>query len=191
VLSGTIERLGDTVHMTAQLVHADDDRTVWAQSLVGNQGDLLRMQRVVARSILHKVRGTEDRIPPAPEPSAGSLDPVALDLYVRGRYWWDKRGPGLLTSIDFFTKALDVDPTFALAYSGLADAYVQLGYGSLLRPNDAFPKARAARTGPRLDARRAARDARLREDVLRMGLARGGARVPPCARARPELRHRP
>lgn len=73
-----------------------------------------------------------------------AVDPVALDLYVRGRYWWNKRGPGLLTSIDLFTKALDVDPTFALAYSGLGDAYVQLGYGSLLRPDDAFPKARAA-----------------------------------------------
>ncbi|MFL5619813.1 MAG: BTAD domain-containing putative transcriptional regulator [Gemmatimonadaceae bacterium] len=69
---------------------------------------------------------------------------LARDLYARGRYWWNKRGPGLLTSIGFFNKALDADPTFALAYAGLGDAYVQLGYGSLLRPDDAFPKARAA-----------------------------------------------
>lgn len=72
------------------------------------------------------------------------IDPVALNSYIEGRYWWNKRGPGLLRSIGIFTTALDRDPTFALAYSGMADAYVQLGYGSLLRPDDAFPKARAA-----------------------------------------------
>lgn len=76
--------------------------------------------------------------------TARRVDPVALDLYMQGRYWWDKRGPGLLKSISIFKSALDRAPTFALAYSGVADAYVQLGYGSLLRPDDAFPKARAA-----------------------------------------------
>jgi tetratricopeptide (TPR) repeat protein len=73
-------------------------------------------------------------------------DPAAVDLYMRGRYWWNKRGPALLRSIQLFTDALDVDPTFAPAYAGMADAYVQLGYASLLRPDDAFPKARAAAT---------------------------------------------
>lgn len=72
------------------------------------------------------------------------IDPVALESYIAGRYWWNKRGPGLLRSIALFTRALDRDPSFALAYSGIAAAYVQLAYGSLLRPDDAFPKARAA-----------------------------------------------
>jgi tetratricopeptide (TPR) repeat protein len=67
-----------------------------------------------------------------------------MDLYAQGRYWWNKRGPGLLKSIGIFSEALDRDPTFALAYAGIADAYVQLGYGSLLSPDDAFRKARAA-----------------------------------------------
>lgn len=85
--------------------------------------------------------GRAERASPA---TARRVDPVAVDLYIQGRYWWDKRGPGLLKSIGIFQSALDRDPTFALAYSGIADAYVQLGYGSLLRPDDAFPKARAA-----------------------------------------------
>jgi tetratricopeptide (TPR) repeat protein len=75
---------------------------------------------------------------------ARRVDPAALDAYVQGRYWWNKRGPGLLRSIGLFNAALDRDPSFALAYSGIGDAYVQLGYASLLRPSDAFPKARAA-----------------------------------------------
>jgi tetratricopeptide (TPR) repeat protein len=77
-------------------------------------------------------------------PRQRTFDPEALDFYIKGRYFWNKRGPGLLASIGLFTRALDVDPTFALAYSGMADAYVQLGYGNGLPPGDAFPKARAA-----------------------------------------------
>jgi tetratricopeptide (TPR) repeat protein len=74
-----------------------------------------------------------------------AIDPRALDLYVRGRHWWNRRGgAALLQSIDYFHQALDSEPGFALAWSGLGDAYVQLGYASLLRPDDAFPKARAA-----------------------------------------------
>lgn len=69
---------------------------------------------------------------------------AAVQHYVQGRYWWNKRGPGLLKSIGFFRQALDADPTYAPAYSGMGDAYVQLGYASALAPSDAFPKARAA-----------------------------------------------
>lgn len=89
-----------------------------------------------------------------PSPSAVTASPnanarsnvpsAAVQNYVQGRYWWNKRGPGLLKSIGFFSQALDADPTFAPAYSGMGDAYVQLGYASALAPNDAFPKARAA-----------------------------------------------
>jgi DNA-binding SARP family transcriptional activator/Tfp pilus assembly protein PilF len=69
---------------------------------------------------------------------------AAVRSYVEGRYWWNKRGPGLLKAIGFFSQSLDADPTFAPAYSGMGDAYVQLGYASALAPGDAFPKARAA-----------------------------------------------
>jgi DNA-binding SARP family transcriptional activator/Tfp pilus assembly protein PilF len=76
--------------------------------------------------------------------SEKARNPRATNEYVQGRYWWNKRGPGLLKSIGFFSRALDADPTFAEAYSGIGDAYVQLGYASALAPADAFPKARAA-----------------------------------------------
>jgi len=77
------------------------------------------------------------------EARVGNAD--AIDAYIRGRYWWNKRGQAnLLRAIQFFGQALDADPAFAPAYSGLADAYVQLGYGSYLSPEDAFLKAEAA-----------------------------------------------
>jgi TolB-like protein/lipoprotein NlpI len=141
VVSGTIQNFGDTVHMTAQLVLAGDDKAIWAQTFEATRGDLLRMQREAARALTTRMRGAavQNELVSAP-----GLNPEALDLYIRGRYYWNKRGPGLLTSIQFFTQALDIDPRFALAWSGMADAYVQLGYGSVLAPSDAFPKAREA-----------------------------------------------
>ena len=83
--------------------------------------------------------------PPAAAPETAARSPEAIDAYIRGRYWWNKRGQAnLLRSIQLFSQALDADPTFAPAYSATGDAYVQLGYGSYLAPGDAFPKAEAA-----------------------------------------------
>ena len=144
VLSGTIQNFGDTVRMTAQIVLARGDRAIWAQTFEGSRGDLLRMQREAARTAAQSVRGELTPAQRTRMPRVRAFDPEALDLYIKGRYYWNKRGPGLLKSIGLFSQALDLDPTFALAYSGMADAYVQLGYGNGLPPDDAFPKARAA-----------------------------------------------
>jgi eukaryotic-like serine/threonine-protein kinase len=142
VVTGTLQRLGDTVHLTAQITPTGTDRALWARSYRGSRGDLLRIQREIAWAVGERLRGER----PGRQAAAGpAADPAAIDAYIRGRYWWNKRNePGLVRAIQFFGQALDVDPTFALAYSGLADAYVQLGYLSLLAPEDAFPKAEAA-----------------------------------------------
>jgi tetratricopeptide (TPR) repeat protein len=142
VITASMQRFGDTVHLTAQVTPAGTDRALWARSYQGNRGDLLRLQRDIAWAVGERLRGERPGRQPA-EARAG--DPDAIDAYIRGRYWWNKRnGPSLFRAIQFFGQALDVDPTFAPAYSGMADAYVQLGYGSLLAPADAFPKAEAA-----------------------------------------------
>jgi DNA-binding SARP family transcriptional activator/Tfp pilus assembly protein PilF len=74
-----------------------------------------------------------------------TIDPRARTLYVRARHWWSRRGrQNLLRAVSTFQQALDIEPTYAPAYSGMADAYAQLGYGGFLRPDDAFPKAKAA-----------------------------------------------
>ncbi len=144
IVSGTLQRLGDTIYMTAQLSLARGNRPLWAESFEGTRGDLLRMQRAVARAVTRRLRGVLTPSQQAGLAVARPVDPQALDRYIQGRYWWNKRGSGLLKSIQLFSEALDEDATFALAYSGMADAYVQLGYGGLLSPGDAFPKAEAA-----------------------------------------------
>jgi len=71
--------------------------------------------------------------------------PAAYDAYVRGRHAWDKRTESdLREAIRFFQESIDADPTYAPAYAGMADSYAQLGYGSYISPEDAFPRARAA-----------------------------------------------
>jgi DNA-binding SARP family transcriptional activator/Tfp pilus assembly protein PilF len=85
---------------------------------------------------------------PGPRMELASRRPVnkdAEDAYIRGRYYWnERRAPSLHRAIALFTESLHDDPTFALAYSAMGDAYVQLGYTNGLAPRDAFPRARAA-----------------------------------------------
>jgi len=145
VVTGTLQSLGDTVHLTAQVTLAGENQALWAESYEGTRGDLLRLQRQVALAVGQQLRGRLTAAELAGLTPTHRADSAALDRYVRGRYYWNKRGrPNLMKAITAFGEALDRDPTFAQAYSGLGDAYVQLGYGSFLAPDDAFPKARAA-----------------------------------------------
>jgi eukaryotic-like serine/threonine-protein kinase len=144
IVTATMQRLGDTVHFAAQITRAGEDGTLWAETYDGTRADLLRLQREIARSVAVQLRGPLGDEEQAHLGGEGAVDPEALDFYERGRRFWNRRGKvNLLQSIQLFNQALDRDPRFALAYSGQADAYVQLGY-SVLAPDDAFPKARSA-----------------------------------------------
>ncbi len=141
VVTGTMQRLGDSVHLSARMSPTHAGGEIWQQSYQGSGTDLLKF----ARDIAGEVSGQLLSGPPAAAPGTAARNPEAVDAYIRGRYWWNKRGQAnLLRAIQLFGEALDADPTFAPAYSATADAYVQLGYGSYLAPDDAFPKAEAA-----------------------------------------------
>jgi DNA-binding SARP family transcriptional activator/TolB-like protein/Tfp pilus assembly protein PilF len=143
-VSGSLQYIGDTVHMTIQLSRAGENGTLFGRSFSGTRGELLRMQRDIARTLVRQIAGGR-----VPTETAFQADrpgnSEAVELYIRGRYYWNKRGgSNLLRATDLFRQALDADPLFALAHSGMADAYVQLGYASLLAPSDAFLKAEAS-----------------------------------------------
>ena len=145
VVTATLQWLGDTVHLTAQVTLAGEDRTLWAESYDAPRGDLLKVQRDIARAVVEQLRGRLSPMERAELSAARPVDPEALDLYERGRRLSNKRGEkNLLAAVQFFEQTLDRDPSFALAYSGEADAYVQLGYAGALPPAVAFGKARAA-----------------------------------------------
>jgi tetratricopeptide (TPR) repeat protein len=121
-------------------VPAGSDEAAWTGIFDGNRNELFRMRREVARQVAEQLKGK-----PADLAAGRSVPPEALDDYVRGRFWWNRRNSvNLFKAIDAYNAALEIDPTFAPAYAGMGDAYAQLGYSGDLRPDDAFPKAEAA-----------------------------------------------
>jgi TolB-like protein/DNA-binding winged helix-turn-helix (wHTH) protein/Flp pilus assembly protein TadD len=149
VVEGTVLRSGERVRITAQLIHVPDERHLWAQSYEGDLQDTLALQNSVARAIAEQIQVTLNPQEVAALEKSKKVNPEAYEAYLKGRYFWNKRsGEGLKKAIDYFEHAIDTDPDYARAFSGLADSYALLGdweYG-ILSPQDAFPKAKAAAT---------------------------------------------
>ena len=147
VVEGSVLRSDERVRITAQLIRVPADEHIWAQSYEGDMRDTLALQNRVAGAIAEQVRATLNRQEQAALQNARTVKPEAYDAYLLGRYFWNKRtGDGLRKAIDYFSDAIGKDPSFAAAYSGLADTYALSGdweYG-ILSPQDAFAKANAA-----------------------------------------------
>jgi eukaryotic-like serine/threonine-protein kinase len=145
VVAGTVQRVGDRVRVAAQLIAAAGDQALWAKSYDGDVRDVLRVQSEIAQAIAQQIRiilTPQERVRLA---SARKVDPAAYEAYVRGRYFLGKRTePDLRKGIGYFQTAIDADPTYAAAYSGLADCYNMLGYYTVLPPKAAYSNADAA-----------------------------------------------
>ena len=148
VVEGSVERAGNRVRITAQLVRAATDQHIWAETYDRDLADVLMLQDDVARSIANQIQVKLTPAEHALLTKARKVDPEAYDLYLKGRYFWFKRNQESVDkAIVYFRQAIDKDPTFAAAYSGLADCYSVLGYsfaGGLLKPSEIQPKAVAA-----------------------------------------------
>jgi TolB-like protein/DNA-binding winged helix-turn-helix (wHTH) protein/Tfp pilus assembly protein PilF len=149
VVEGSVLRSGDQVRITAQLIQVPADKHIWAQSYEGEILDTLVLQNRVARAIAEQIHVTLNGHEQAALGHSKTVNPEAYEAYLTGRYYWNKRtADGLKRAIDQFKLAIDKDPNYAQAYTGLADSYALSGdweYG-LLSPDEAFPKAKAAAT---------------------------------------------
>jgi len=149
VLEGSVLRSGDRVRITAELIRVPADQQMWAQSYEGELRDALALQSEVAQAVAEQIRTTLSRRQQAVLRNRKTVTPAAYEDYLKGRYFWNKRTrDGLKKAIDYFSRAVETDPTYAEAYSGLADSYALAGdwlYG-VLPPGDAFRQARAAAT---------------------------------------------
>jgi TolB-like protein/DNA-binding winged helix-turn-helix (wHTH) protein/Tfp pilus assembly protein PilF len=149
VVEGSVSRSGDRVRITAQLIQAPADTHMWAQSYEEDIQDTLALQSKVARDITEQIQVTLNRQEQAALVKSAPVNPQAYEAYLKGRYFWNKRTEeGLTKAIEYFRHAIELDPTYAQAYSGLADSYALSGdweYG-LLSPQDAFTQAKAAAT---------------------------------------------
>ena len=147
VVEGTVLRSGDQVRITAQLIDASSDKHLWSQSYEGELKDTLALQNGVARAIAEQIRINLNPQEQAALKSVKVVNPEAYVSYLKGRYFWNKRtADGLKAALAYFNQAIEEDPKYAQAYSGLADTYALLGdwqYG-VMTPKEALPKAKAA-----------------------------------------------
>ncbi len=147
VVEGTVLRSGDQVRITAQLIEASADKHLWSQSYEGELRDTLAVQNKVARAIADQIRISLNPQEQAALKSVKVVNPEAYVSYLKGRYFWNKRtADSLKVALAYFNQAIEEDPKYAQAYSGLADTYALLGdwQYAVMTPKEALPKAKAA-----------------------------------------------
>jgi TolB-like protein/DNA-binding winged helix-turn-helix (wHTH) protein/Tfp pilus assembly protein PilF len=145
IVEGSITRSENRVRVTAQLIDAASDLHLWAKSYERDLKDILALQDEVARDIAEEIRiklTPEERTRLA---VARPIDPEAHEAYLRGRYWWHRRGrENELKGLQYFEQAVHLEPSYALAWTGIADSYLVMAHHGVLPPKEAMPKARDA-----------------------------------------------
>jgi TolB-like protein/Tfp pilus assembly protein PilF len=145
LIEGSVLRAGDHVRITARLTQAAVDKQLWAESYEGDLRDVLKLQNDVARAIASEVRSKVTPNEQIRLSNSRQVDPLAFEAYLKGRYNWNQRNEAVLKiALESFQHAIDIDPTYAAAYAGLADTYNVMGSNELLPAKDALDKARAA-----------------------------------------------
>jgi TolB-like protein/Tfp pilus assembly protein PilF len=144
VLEGGVRRSGDRVRITAQLIDARTDEHLWAETYDRSLRDIFDVQSDVANEVVRALRTTLtplERVRLARRPTE-SME--AHNLYLRGQFHMRFRRLPDWISIEYFRRAIEEDPEYAVAYTGLADSYINLAAFEVVRPSDVIPAARAA-----------------------------------------------
>lgn len=145
VVEGTVQRAGDHVRISAQLIDAAADRPLWTQRYERDVKDILTLQNEIAATIAQQIRIKLTPQEQVQLSSSHATDPLAYEDYLRGRFFWNSRSAdGLQKAIKYFRRALEKYPDYALAYAGLADCYNMFSYYGVASPSEAFPQARKA-----------------------------------------------
>lgn len=145
VLAGRVLQVGDRVVIRTELVDTTNGSQLWGEQYNRKLSDILVVQEEIALEVAEKLRlklspGEKKRFT-----RRYTENTEAYQLYLKGRYFWNKAmTPDLQIALKYFQQAIDIDPGYALAYTGLADCYALLGNFSALPPTDVFPKAKVA-----------------------------------------------
>src|SRR5947208_14774788 len=147
ILEGSVQKANDKVRVNVQLINALNDAHLWADTFDRKLTDIFAVETEIAKTIADtlqaKLTGSEkNAISKKP-----TENPAAHELYLQGRFFWNKRtGNDLKKSIDYFQQAIAKDPNYALAYAGLADAYVLYPDYGVGTPAEFYPKAKEMAT---------------------------------------------
>jgi TolB-like protein/DNA-binding winged helix-turn-helix (wHTH) protein/Flp pilus assembly protein TadD len=147
VVEGSVSRSEERVRVAAELIDARTERHIWAESYDEDIRNTLVLQSKLSSAIADQILIAVNPQEKLTLATSRTIDPDAYEAYVKGRYLWNKRtGESLRAAIMSFKRAIVIDPAYAEAYSGLADAYAVAGdwkYG-VMSPREAFPLATAA-----------------------------------------------
>ena len=149
VIEGSVRRDAGRVRITAQLIQTKDQTHIWARQYDRDLNNLLALQSEIAREIANEIEfSLSGRRPIEPvqaaAPVRGANSYETYDLYLKGRYFLNKRtADGFRQAADYFQQAIDKDPNFARAHAGLADTYALMSTWYIGPQNELMPKARA------------------------------------------------
>jgi TolB-like protein/Flp pilus assembly protein TadD len=145
VIESSLRQSGDRLRITTQLIRVNDQTHLWSQDYDRALRDLVTLQDGFANAIAARIRLELAAASQQPLPSAQSTNPDAYLAYLEGRFYWNQRSvPALERAIVHLRQATQLDTNYALAYSGLADAYCSLGVIGDVAAGEVFPKARIA-----------------------------------------------
>ena len=145
ILEGSVQRSGEHVRITVQLIRAPTDTHLWAQSYARDTRDVLTLQGEIARDVAREIK-----VALTPEESthlsrARPVKPEAYEFYLKGQYHYYKWNPeDFKKAVDYFQKTIDADPHWAPSYAALANAYGWLWIDGAIPPQEALPRFSAA-----------------------------------------------
>ena len=143
-VESSVRQWGDRVRITAQLVRVRDQSHLWAKDYDSSGQDLLTLEEEIARDVANEIEFRLAGTLAQPRRRSHAVKREAYEAYLQGRYFWSRRGlANFQKAIGYFQQAIQIDPEYAAAYAGLADAYSDQGFWGGT-PNEAIPKAKAA-----------------------------------------------
>ncbi len=140
VVEGSVQRSGNRVRVTAQLVRASDDRHLWANTYERDLPDVLALQDDVASDVAKQIAGRLGGPQPAPAPKAQPVSPEAYETFLKANYYLDQFE--LPKSIEYYNQAIKLDPNFAPAYALMGQAYSDLAFFGYVPPNEGWGKVK-------------------------------------------------
>ena len=145
ILTGRVVQRGDQLTLNIELIDAQTENILWGNRYERKSSDLVSLQSEIARDVSSKLKSRLSGGDVAKVEKAYTTNPEAYQLYLKGKFSWNKRtGESLKQAAELYQQAVEKDPNYALAYSGLAETYVLFSSYDVAPANDSMPQAKAA-----------------------------------------------
>ncbi len=145
LLNGRVSQRGEQLMLGLELIDAQTENVIWSQQYNRSQSDLVTLQSEIGRDVSSKLKSKLSGADVAKVEKNYTANPEAYQLYLKGKFHWNKRtGEALKQAAEFYRQAIEKDPNYALAYSGLAETYVLFSSYDVAPATDSMPQAKAA-----------------------------------------------